>query len=184
MVSSGRHRLLASLLRELSLHSVFLGLSLFFWRMGARIRLRVGGIQVRMRRTLLEVVGVVGGVVGVLCVSWVYLSYRLVCLCCQRVLGVRLVRGLGVLWALAYSCILVPVQLCFYGLHLCVRLGFSALRLVLVRAVGFVVLCFYLVGIPRPVLVVLGQGPPGVLRSCPIFPCFLGNPGCLPYLLG
>jgi hypothetical protein len=60
--------------------------------------------------------------------------------------------------------------------------GFFDLRLVLFRVVELLMLCFRLVGIPRPVLVVLGQKPPGVLRNLPIFTCFLGNPGYLPYL--
>jgi len=63
-----------------------------------------------------------------------------------------------------------------------VRLGVSALRLLLFHVVGLLMSCFRLFGIPHSVLVVLGQKPPGVLRSLPIFPCFLGNPGCLPCL--
>ena len=81
---------------------------------------------------------------------------------------------------LAYCCFLVPARrLCLYRLCIRVWLGVSALRLVLFHVVGLLMLCLRLVGIPRPVLVVLGQKPPGVLRSLPIYPCFLGNPGCL-----
>ena len=82
---------------------------------------------------------------------------------------------------LAYCCFLVPARwLCFYRLRIHVRLGVSALRLVLFHVVGVLMLCFRLAGIPHPVLVILGQKPHGVLRGLPIFPCFLGNPGCLP----
>ena len=79
---------------------------------------------------------------------------------------------------LAYCCFLVPARrLCFYRLRIHVRLDVSALRLVLFHVVGLLMLCFCLVGIPHPVLVVLSQKPPGVLRNLPIFPCSFRKSG-------
>ena len=93
--------------------------------------------------------------------------------------GVRLVLYL------AYCCFLVPaLRLCFSRLCSHVWVGVSALRIVVFHVVGLSLSCCRLFGIPHSVLVVLGQKPPGVPQSLPIFPCFLRNPGCSPCLLG
>ena len=86
--------------------------------------------------------------------------------------GVRLVLYL------AYCCFLVPaLRLCFSRLCIRVRVGVSALHIVLFHVVGLSLLCCRLFGIPHSVLVVLGQKPPGVLQTFPIFPCFFRKSG-------